>query len=987
MSVKYNFSIANDTLNGIVNSDRLTEEIYISSIVTALDYIETSGDDCGIWFKVALSSPDQTTLSGVVATHNGEPLDEAGNVRLVDQDLTSIVEVDDQGRLKVTMETTAEPHTLSGTLHLGQLSNNQIPDYITRDSELTTTSGYLQVQIDNVVSDVSDLEDDLNTISGALGSQTFLGLTDTPSSYSSQANKYVRTNSAEDALVFDFIYHSDLSQLDYASSGHTGFASSIDLFTVSGSLSSDINNHTSDNNIHFTEASIDHGNLQGLGDDDHPQYHNDTRGDIRYYTKFQVNTISGSLQSDIDGKADLVHTHVENDITDLDKYTQAEVDDLITSVSGSILEDHGALTGLSDDDHPQYHNDTRGDLRYYTKSQIDTISGSINSDLTSHTGDSAIHFTESSIDHTNIDNIGTNSHSQIDTHISDGTLHFTEGSIDHGSISGLGDDDHPQYHNDVRGDARYYTKTQLNNGQLDNRYYTEAETNVISGSLQSQINNKFSIFGGTVFGNTTINGNLTVTGTQFIANVEEVDIKDNLLLINSGETGPGVTIGWAGIEIDRGTLSNYQFIFDEVADAFKVGISGSLQPVATRKDSSQMTNNYVVYWEASNSRLVTDNSISYDQIASLDDLSSISGSLSSDFLSHINDGSIHFTESSIDHGNIQGLGDDDHTQYILSDGTRDFSGIVGYNNNKTFTSDTDIVSKKYVDDELAGFTTDHGGLTGLGDDDHSQYTLADGSRDFTGKVSYNSHPTFTTDTELVDKKYVDDEIDNLTTDHGELTGLGDDDHTQYILANGSRAFSGTVSGVSPTTSAHLATKGYVDAQIVSGTVSGTVVKNIPAGALLDGTTSSPGTATAGPISARVFDDTSIEYLYGSFDIPSEYISNTDIIMNINLMNDDAQSGTRSCVFRVSYHIYDDGDTYGSKTDTAEDVTISFPNNASAGVFKTGQITLDYNDSNNPLIAGETVVFRIERRATSGSDTLSGDAALILISNEIEVRYE
>jgi len=31
--------------------------------------------------------------------------------------------------------------------------------------------------------------------------------------------------------------------------------------------------------------------------------------------------------------------------------------------------DHGALTGLADDDHTQYHNDARGDVRYYTKSQ------------------------------------------------------------------------------------------------------------------------------------------------------------------------------------------------------------------------------------------------------------------------------------------------------------------------------------------------------------------------------------------------------------------------------------------------------------------------------------------------------------------------------------------------------------------------------------------------------------------------------------------
>ncbi len=42
------------------------------------------------------------------------------------------------------------------------------------------------------------------------------------------------------------------------------------------------------------------------------------------------------------------------------------------TVSSGGVTDHGALTGLSDDDHPQYHNDARGDARYYTQSQVDT---------------------------------------------------------------------------------------------------------------------------------------------------------------------------------------------------------------------------------------------------------------------------------------------------------------------------------------------------------------------------------------------------------------------------------------------------------------------------------------------------------------------------------------------------------------------------------------------------------------------------------------
>jgi hypothetical protein len=40
---------------------------------------------------------------------------------------------------------------------------------------------------------------------------------------------------------------------------------------------------------------------------------------------------------------------------------------------------HGLLSGLSSDDHLQYHTDARGDIRYYTKAQVDTIIAGITS--------------------------------------------------------------------------------------------------------------------------------------------------------------------------------------------------------------------------------------------------------------------------------------------------------------------------------------------------------------------------------------------------------------------------------------------------------------------------------------------------------------------------------------------------------------------------------------------------------------------------------
>jgi hypothetical protein len=46
-------------------------------------------------------------------------------------------------------------------------------------------------------------------------------------------------------------------------------------------------------------------------------------------------------------------------------------EDLQLTIVNSAI-DHGVLAGLADDDHTQYHNDTRGDARYYQKSEFVT---------------------------------------------------------------------------------------------------------------------------------------------------------------------------------------------------------------------------------------------------------------------------------------------------------------------------------------------------------------------------------------------------------------------------------------------------------------------------------------------------------------------------------------------------------------------------------------------------------------------------------------
>jgi hypothetical protein len=105
-------------------------------------------------------------------------------------------------------------------------------------------------------------------------------------------------------------------------------------------------------------------------------------------------------------------------------------------------------------------------------------------------------------------------------------------------------------------------------------------------------------------GNLTIGGDLTVSGTTTTVHSEELTVADKVITVNAGESGAGITGSqYAGIEVDRGSETNYMFVFDEVQDNFRVGISGSLQAVATREDSPIDTR--VAWWNDSEVRFDT----------------------------------------------------------------------------------------------------------------------------------------------------------------------------------------------------------------------------------------------------------------------------------------------------------------------------------------------------------------------------------------------
>lgn len=95
---------------------------------------------------------------------------------------------------------------------------------------------------------------------------------------------------------------------------------------------------------------------------------------------------------------------------------------------------------------------------------------------------------------------------------------------------------------------------------------------------------KVATFGTSV----VINGNLTVSGTTTTINTETVTIADNIIVLNSNATGTATES--AGFEIERGTDTNVQFLWNETNDYWStVGTKLHIGTITTGTSTSILT--------------------------------------------------------------------------------------------------------------------------------------------------------------------------------------------------------------------------------------------------------------------------------------------------------------------------------------------------------------------------------------------------------------
>ena len=113
--------------------------------------------------------------------------------------------------------------------------------------------------------------------------------------------------------------------------------------------------------------------------------------------------------------------------------------------------------------------------------------------------------------------------------------------------------------------------------------------NVIAQAAFDNSNTKFSSSGGSISGDVSVTGNLTIIGQTIYANTTTALIADNVLTLNAAINQASSPTVNAGVEVDRGSSANVSLLWNETSDKWTFTNDGSTYydiADAARLDSS-----------------------------------------------------------------------------------------------------------------------------------------------------------------------------------------------------------------------------------------------------------------------------------------------------------------------------------------------------------------------------------------------------------------
>jgi len=321
------------------------------------------------------------------------------------------------------------------------------------------------------------------------------------------------------------------------------------------------------------------------------------------------------------------------------------------------------------------------------------------------------HFTEASIDHTNIANIGTNSHDDIDAHLASGIIHFTEESISHLNIQDIGSNSHSAIDTHITNEPSTSIATHAAIADAHQDLVTVTDTASLNLELTGQALSGYV---------------LDDSHTHIEANITDLDhdaVKLQGRAISTAAPDNNDSLVWNGsvwtpISISGGSGTGETLVLEDVTnqvpdtgDDFFVAntmISGSLS-VFYNGLIQQPTN----YAETSASGFHT-----YFSPITNDEL--FAQYLVEDVVGKAVVGTIQIEE---DDAVIQ------QRVAILNFEGDGVESVVDEGSNKVTVT---------ISGGGGGGVTDHGALTGLGDDDHIQYAHLSQDETILGPWKFNS---------------------------------------------------------------------------------------------------------------------------------------------------------------------------------------------------------------------------------------------------------
>jgi len=107
-------------------------------------------------------------------------------------------------------------------------------------------------------------------------------------------------------------------------------------------------------------------------------------------------------------------------------------------------------------------------------------------------------------------------------------------------------------------------------------------------TVQVQTGGTITLDTGPKTGQVYVSGDLIVEGNTTTVESSTLTVKDNIIYLNTGETGNGITLGSAGIQIDRGNYQDAIFTYDETVSGYN---STAYSATATTSSGYRITLN------------------------------------------------------------------------------------------------------------------------------------------------------------------------------------------------------------------------------------------------------------------------------------------------------------------------------------------------------------------------------------------------------------